>query len=217
MQRIIDGGPFSGSKCAVLKFPRTLTLWLPCLALLLGGCATVRNGVVVAKGSRVKPAAWPPVANYWVDVRGRGESGAKVRERVLMFKADWQKIRKGDSVALTDFGNVDLAATARKLAKKDAAKPAKPPGSTGARIAAAEKAPPKVAERLAPKKPAPKRDTALDAEARAHEDAAVREAKRKIHTAATPEEQTRAWEEYRSTLQRKIRELAPGAAAAAQP
>ena len=46
-------------------------------------------------------------------------------------------------------------------------------------------------------------------QARAGEDVNVREAKRRIHAATTPEEQSRAWEEYRSRLLRKMRELAP--------
>ena len=49
-----------------------ITPWCLGLALLLCGCTTVKRGVVVGKGSRVEPARFPRVENYWVDVRGEG-------------------------------------------------------------------------------------------------------------------------------------------------
>ena len=193
---------------------QTITLRFLGLGLLLSGCATVKKGVVVGKGSLVKPSKFPIIENYWVDVRGVDEDGVRVTERVLLFKKDWQRISKGARIVPADYGVMGLGEAFRKLAKRAKPKPTKRSGHSDSRIAAARKAPPAVAERLPGKtaaaKPAPATEEDFRAvEARAHEDATVREAKRKIHSATTPDEQTRAWEEYRNTLSRKIRELSP--------
>ena len=193
---------------------QTITPWFLGLGLLLCGCTTVRKGVVVGKGSRVEPSKFPPVENYWVDVRGLNRSGVKVTQRVLLFKKDWKKIGKGARIAPADYGGMGLPAASRRLAKGGTPKPGKRSPGSDSRIATVRKAPPAVAERLPPKKAAPKPPAATAAdfravEARAGEDAAVREAKGRIHSATTPEEQSRAWEEYRGALLRKMRELAP--------
>ena len=188
--------------------------WLLGLGLMLGGCTTVKKGVVVGKGSRVDLARYSRVENYWVDVRGPDADGEKVTDRVLVFKKDWEKISKGDRIAPADFGALDLSATAQKLAKRGMLRWRKQRPEAQVRTAPARK-PPRIAanrppSKKVPKKPAPTAEPDFRAvEARAHEDASVREAKRKIHAAATPEEQARAWEEYRSTLHKKMRELAP--------
>ena len=191
-----------------------ITPWFLGLGLLLGGCTTVKTGVVVGKGSRVDPATFPRIENYWVDVRGVDGDGAKVTDRVLLFKKDWEKIGKGDHIAPADYGVMDLPATFRKLAKGELPGSKKRAPVADTRPAPTRKAAPAIPERRPSKKAASKPAAPTEAEfraveARANEDATVREAKRKIHSAATPEEQSRAWEEYRSKLLQKMRELAP--------
>ncbi len=205
---------FCGSTECVRTTLLAITPWFLGLGLLLGGCTTVEKGVVVGKGSRVDSSTFPRVENYWVDVRGLDGNGVKVTDRVLLFKKDWEKIGKGDRFAPADYGVMDLPATFRKLAKGGMPGSKKPTPAPDNRPAPPRKvtstaAEPRPAKKAAPKPAAPTEADFRAVEARANEDAAVREAKRKIHSAATPEEQSRAWEEYRSKLLQKMRELAP--------
>lgn len=193
---------------------RAITSCIVGLGLLLGGCTTVRRGVVVKKSSRVDLTKFPRIANYWVDVRGRNGQGVKVTDRVLLFKNDWRRISVGDVISPEDYGVIVLPIALNKLALKLGPNRARRAGVSSARTAPAEKSPPQVAERSAKMKAAPKSAKVTEAEfeaveARAHEDGHVREAKRKVHSATTPEEQSRAWEEYRRTYYEKMRELAP--------
>ena len=174
----------------------------------------MKNGVVVGKGSRVEQSVFPPIENYWVDVRGVNESGVKVTERVLLYKRDWQKIGKGTRITPADYGVVDLPTAIRRIALGETPKPKKTSRKPDTRVATARKAPTKAAVRSpgnaeAPKPASTPEEEFREVQARAGEDVTVREAKRRIHLATTPEEQSHAWEEYRSRLLRKMRELAP--------
>ena len=193
---------------------QTITLRILGLLFLLSGCTTVKNGVVVGKGSRVEPSLCPPIENYWVDVRGLDESGVKITERVLLYKRDWQKIWKGTRITPADYGVVDLPTAIRRFALGETPRPKETARNSDGRVATVRKGPTPIAGKspgkVATVKSAPTPEEEFRAvEARAAEDAVVREAKRRIHSATTPEEQSRAWEEYRSTLVRKMRELGP--------
>jgi hypothetical protein len=185
----------------------TKILKLSLLSLLLGGCATIEKGVVVGKGSVVKPGPYPPIENYWVDVRGKNAEGDRVTERVLLFKPDWDKIRKGDRIAPADYGAVDLGTALRKILEGEPVRKKQLAGTTASRKRAAKKGPQPVAELAAAKRQAPRVQEKPAAPTEPHEEADVREAKRKVHAAKTPEEQSRAWEEYQALLARKQREV----------
>ena len=196
--------------------------------LLLGGCSTIERGVVVAKGHRENGAVSPPIDYYWVDVRGKNRAGEVKKERVQLFKPDWDRYKKGDRIAPHDHDLLGVArafgVSVKKLARMDAAPTPAPatsklkkPAKTD-RLAARKKSPPLPAP--APKpvaaRPRPKAESEAvrvaklrSAEARAFEDPAVRDLKKKIYGAKTDEEQSAAYREYRRGLYRKMRELEP--------
>ena len=98
----------------------------------------------------------------------------------------------------------------KKIAQTDRTPKQKPASSTAS--AAQKKSPPKTNApgTQPPVKAEP--DSAArfrSVEARAREDAAVRELKLKIHDAKTDDEQTAAFQEYRRALYQKMRDLEP--------
>ena len=192
--------------------------------LLLGGCSTIERGVVVAKGHRENGAVSPPIDYYWVDVRGKNRAGEVKKERVQLFKPDWDRYKKGDRIAPHNYDLIGVARafgrSVKKLAKAGvtpAPAPATPkpkkPGKPD-RPVAEKKSPSLPAPAAKPVAPRSETEAARaarfrGAEARAVEDPAVRDLKKKIYGAKTDEEQAAAYRDYRRGLYQKMRGLEP--------
>ena len=178
---------------------------LPLLGLLLlGACSSIDRGVVVSKGNRFRPGATPPIDSYWVDVRGRNRDGARVTERLLLFERDWNRFDIGDRISPHDFDAVGAAqklkASVQKLTRADGKPGRKRSGSDrGARRKSAQR----------PSTPETEAARFRNVEARAHDDAGMRELKRKVHAAKTDDEQVAAFQEYRRALFQRMRDLDP--------
>ena len=205
--------------------------------LLLGACSSIERGVVTAKGHRVDAIVSPPIDYYWVEVRGKNRAGEEKTERVQLFKKDWDRFKKGDRISPHDFDMIGatkaIGVSVKKFARiKDEPmpkpatpkaakpKPATPKIATPKPAKTPKKSAPLATPELAPKPviatPKPKTETETartarfhNAEARAHDDAAVREMKLKIHAARTNDEQAAAFQAYRRALFQKMRELEP--------
>lgn len=199
--------------------------------LLLGACSSIERGVVTAKGHRVDAIVSPPIDYFWVEVRGENRAGEEKTERVQLFKPDWDRFKKGDLILPHDFDMIGatkaIGVSVKKFARiKDeptpkpeipkaaTPKPATPKIATPKPVKA-DRA--KTRRKSAPlSTPAPKPETESaraarfhSAEARAHDDAAVRQMKLKIHAARTDDEQAAAFQAYRRALFQKMRELEP--------
>ena len=194
--------------------------------LLSGACSSIERGVVVGKGHRVKPAATPPIDYYWVDVRGRNHDGERVTERLQLFKWDWDRFDEGDLISPQEFGPIEAAKrlgnsletytrAAGDSVRETILRPEPRPAKREI-VKPRRKAPP-----VSPRKPGGKSSGPAaphsasvetryrDAEARVIEDPDVRDLKLKIHDAKSEAEQGAAFQEYRRTLYRKMRELDP--------
>ena len=178
--------------------------------LLLGACSSIDRGVVVSKGHRFRPGASPPIDFYWVDVRGRNQSGERVTERLLLFQRDWNRFDNGDRISPHDFDVVGAAkklkASVQKLAHVGGGRARK---QTGSDHGARQKSPQNANVPRGPSAPETEAARFRSVEARAHDDAGVRDLKRKIHDAKTDDEQAAAFQEYRRALFQKMREMEP--------
>jgi len=82
--------------------PLPILLILACLAL--SACTSIRDGVVVAKRSRVGPPdvyaeefgfRYEPCV-YWVQVKGTDDKGRERIKNIILFRHDWAQLRVGD-------------------------------------------------------------------------------------------------------------------------
>lgn len=87
-----------------VKSPRILLI-LVCLgSLALGGCCSIREGVIVQKNLRMGvPDVYgeefdfhyePTI--YWVDVQGKDDRGRERTKHIILFRHDWNALRVGD-------------------------------------------------------------------------------------------------------------------------
>ncbi|HEX4086886.1 MAG TPA: hypothetical protein VHY22_18370 [Chthoniobacteraceae bacterium] len=81
---------------------RSILFIAACLAL--AACSGIRDGVVVAKKSRIAMMdtyqdefgfRYEPVV-YWVDVRGKDARGRDRVKHIFLFRNDWMQLRAGD-------------------------------------------------------------------------------------------------------------------------
>lgn len=206
-------------------------------AIALASCGSMKEGVVVAK-SRKAPVIGtyaPPEQTFWVDVEGTDGKGRTVTRRVQLFDWEWKQLRKGDRIALEDYGTFNISRTPEKGArrkpasKKPRRKPATPkakatprpaataasprPASTPAASPAAKPPlatppPPKpTAAQGSPSPVANRQARYQEVEARALEDGSVRQARAKVHTARSNDEQARALTDFHKAKFNKMREI----------
>ncbi len=87
---------------------RTLPIPLILICLMLAGCCSIRDGVVIAKRARSDAMGFygdvstedfgfryePNV--YWVQVEGRDKKGRERIKNIILFRHDWAQLRVGD-------------------------------------------------------------------------------------------------------------------------
>ena len=169
--------------------------------------------MVVEKGSSLVATELRPRTMYWVDVLGKNAEGMSVTERIHLFEQDWKGLKKGARIVPGDFAMghmnrmLEVPPTPPAAAQKSSAKKSKSdrPRKKKSSEPKEEK---KKDSTPSPKLTAGQRKARFsDVEARAIEDAGVREMKQKIHAVGTDEEQAQALRAYRKGVFDKMRAL----------
>jgi hypothetical protein len=206
---------------------RSTAIHLTCvstLAALLAACSAVKEGRVVKKG--IDPGTkLHPEPIHWIDIRGENRQNRVVTVRMEFFAMDWKAIDKGDWIAPASFGlprffqrihayNEEQRRESGRFSSSGLASRTQPKATRSKRIARrqpAESAPASEASLVAASEPtaASREEKYRAVREKAIEDESVRALKKRIHTATSDDEQTRAWREYRSALRDKMHALDP--------
>ena len=190
------------------------------LIVILAACSEVKEGKVVGKGIDRVGTKMHPGPIHWIDIRGKNREERIVTARVEFFEMDWKGIKKGDWVAPAQFGfprffqrisayNAEQRAESGRFSTSGSVAKPKAKGRGKSRPVAKPAAETAAPEGAAPSSEGDREAKLRQVRERAIEDEGVRALKKNIHAAASDEEQTRAWQEYRKALHEKMRALDP--------